>query len=347
MIRPGLMLCCRMLCCLCALPGAAAAATAPLQREFRDWVLTCDNTRDCLAEGLDADNPTLVVRFARRAGPAGSARVSIDGVDAGGALAALRLDDRPLALDAAAWTATDDGGLRTWSSNDEPAARRFAALIRDGKQLGLGDGSASLDGFAAAMLLMDEVQGRVGTPTAWARPGDKPASAVPAGADPPRRRAVPFLGPALTAAQSRALLAAAKALADDATSDCDLADDDEPQTQVARLNDADALVLVECGRGAYQSGYRAYRGPIAAPGELRQIALPSAPGRPASDWLMDADYHAPTATLSQFSKGRGLADCGEATSWLFDGRAFVLESLAIEPRCLGVMLDFPVLWRNQ
>jgi Protein of unknown function (DUF1176) len=56
-----------------ALLCAPAAASAPLQREFRDWVLTCDNTRDCLAEGLDADNPTLVVRFARRAGPAGGA----------------------------------------------------------------------------------------------------------------------------------------------------------------------------------------------------------------------------------------------------------------------------------
>lgn len=330
-----------------SLPALATAATVPLQREFRDWVLTCDNLRGCIAEGADADNPSLVLRLTRSAGAAGAASLRIDGLDAGSALTALQLDGQPLALEARHWSADDDDGLRAWTTSDDAAIATFVRATGDGARLSLGDSTGSLDGFAAALLLMDEVQGRIGTTTAWRKPGVQPASSVPAATTPPLRRATPFLGPAITPAQSRALLAAAYALAADAQSDCDLAEDDEPETEVARLNTTDALVLRECGRGAYQSGYRAYRGPIDAPAQLRQIALPSAPGRPDVTWLMDASYDEATATLSHFSKGRGLADCGENATWLFDGRGFVLESLAIQPRCQGVMLDFPALWRNE
>lgn len=332
---------------LCAFPAASVAATVPLQREFRDWVVTCDNLRHCIAEGADADTPSLVLRLTRAAGAAGAATLRIDGLDAGSALAALQLDGKPLALDARLWSNDDDDGLRAWTTSDDATIARFIRSTGDGSRLSLGDSTGSLDGFAAALLLMDEVQGRIGTTTAWRKPGAQPASSVPAAIMPPMRRATPFLGPAITPAQSRALLAAAYALATDASSDCDLAEDDEPETDVARLNATEALVLRECGRGAYQSGFRAYRGPIDAPAQLRQIALPSAPGRPDLTWLMDASYDDATGTLSHFSKGRGLADCGENASWLFDGRGFVLESLAIQPRCQGVMLDFPALWRNE
>ena len=332
---------------LCAASFTATAATLPLQREFRDWVLTCDNLRTCIAEGADAGNPTLVVRISRAGGPEGVVRLRVDGADIATALSTLRVDGRTLTINPLRWKSDDDEALRAWISTDPDTVRGFIADVGEGTRLGLGEGGSSLDGFAAAILAMDAAQARTGTVTAWRNPGVKPADAVPAPEPPPLRQATPFLGPGPTPAQTRALIAAATTLANEEQSDCDVTYQDEPANQVARLTSTDALVLLECGRGAYQSGFRAYRGPIEAPGQLRQINLPSAPGRPDVSWLMDADYDAPTGTLSHFSKGRGLADCGETASWLFDGSAFVLESLAIEPRCQGVLLDFPALWRNE
>ncbi len=332
---------------LCAASINATAATVPIQREFRDWVLTCDNLRSCIAEGADAGNPTLVVRISRAGGPQGTASLRLDGTDIGIALSALRVDDRALTINPLQWTADEDEGVRAWISTNPDTIREFIAEVGNGKRLRLGQSGSSLDGFAAAILAMDEAQGRIDTVTAWRKPGPKPADAVPAPTRPPMQKAMPFLGPGPTPAQTRALIAAATALANDERSDCDVTYRDEPEKQVARITATDALVLLECGRGAYQSGFRAYRGPIEAPVQLRQISLRSTPGRPEMSWLMDADYDAVTGTLSHFAKGRGLADCGESASWLFNGSEFVLESLAIETRCQGVRLDFPALWRNE
>jgi len=65
----------RFLCLLTLLCSAPTlAATVPVQKEFRDWVVTCDNLRSCVAEGADQANPSLIVRFSREAGPHGQDR---------------------------------------------------------------------------------------------------------------------------------------------------------------------------------------------------------------------------------------------------------------------------------
>lgn len=53
------------------------------------------------------------------------------------------------------------------------------------------------------------------------------------------------------------------------------------------------------------------------------------------DYFTHVDYDPSTATLFHSAKGRGLADCGEAATWRFDGREFRLTSYAYLGRCSG------------
>lgn len=339
-----------LLACLISTPVFAAPSPAPavpVEREFRDWVVTCDNLRHCVAEGADADTPSLVLRFVRAAGPEGDLSLEIFGADPGPLLPRLQLDGKPLPLAAERWDHDDTDPQAPWLTTDADVVTGVIDTLRNGQRLSVGDTGASLDGLVAALLFVDDVQQRLGHENAWIRRGDAPADTVPAAPKPPKRQARPYAGAALDKKSEQSLIDAAAVLALAPESDCDVEAEDEPERHAFRLNDTDALVLLECGRGAYQSGYRAFRGPIAQPDKLRRIGLPGIPGDAAEDWLMNADYDPKSARLSEFSKGRGLGDCGSEHEWLFDGRDFVLVAAARQTRCQGVMLDFPSLWRNE
>jgi hypothetical protein len=43
-------------------------------------------------------------------------------------------------------------------------------------------------------------------------------------------------------------------------------------------------------------------------------------------------------TISTFSKGRGIGDCGTESIWVFDGKAFRMTSFRMMPDCRGVPL---------
>ena len=66
------------------------------------------------------------------------------------------------------------------------------------------------------------------------------------------------------------------------------------------------------------------------------------------DSFTNADFDPATATLSQYAKGRGVADCGVSASWRFDGERFVLKAYALLDRCGGVQPgDWIDLWRTR
>ncbi len=61
-----------------------------------------------------------------------------------------------------------------------------------------------------------------------------------------------------------------------------------------------------------------------------------------------ADYDPATATFSTSAKGRGIADCGESASWVFDGKDFHLAEATWQDRCGGGSAgDWPVIWRSR
>ena len=59
-------------------------------------------------------------------------------------------------------------------------------------------------------------------------------------------------------------------------------------------------------------------------------------------------FDAKTMTLSSFSKGRGLGDCGTSEDWVWDGKTFRLALLKMMGQCRAVPLDdWPTLYRAE
>jgi hypothetical protein len=254
----------------------------------------------------------------------------------------MRLDDKPIGP--FAWSKPDETGLVSLSG---PPAFGLVRTLRDGQSLTIGSSKVSLSGLAAALLVMDDVQGRVGNESALARPGPRPATATPAAPALPVLHAAPP-PPALEGKD--ALIAAVRTAvaADLKASDCeDAANQDDAQP----LTRSEALVMVGCIMGAYQGSALVYRVPRDAPGRARRVELPLPPTAEADaaerrGELVAADYDPKAATLTFSAKGRGLADCGTSGSWVFDGADFKLEEYNYKGRCGGPPGDWLSIWRS-
>jgi hypothetical protein len=202
-------------------------------------VLTvCDNVHDCRVLALTDQPPStakgeseaLQLELLRRAGPGGgerlvlrqSARFSPHGFELDGK-AAPALDHLPWRerTKVASWLPGDRSQqerVYQWALEDRAAIRTFLDRVRDAKVLSVMTSSSeasptplatSLLGLNAALLAVDEVQGRLGTTSAWIRRGEKPEAAVPPAELAPRAPQPPR-PPALTRAEKRRILAAAR-----------------------------------------------------------------------------------------------------------------------------------------
>ena len=343
------------------LAAQAAAPAVPAYREFKDWIVACDNVRRCEARLAPATGDTLPMRLlvARESGPAGAVDLELAG-EKPLAPDAVRLDGSPLggadrpASAGSAWTTDGEGSYRLQGEPGLKLARRLEQSRQMAVQQPDGPLQLSLDGLAAALLFIDDVQGRVGTVTALHQPGTGAPSQVPAAPALPVVQAAAAPSPlpqaAAFAASVRARNAALLARRCDAPGAAAagaLADDAMP------LTGTDALVLLQCWSGAYQTAALVLRVPRAAPQQARAVALPEVPGGlPAGKnddpgVVTEAFYDPATATLSSFAKGRGIGDCGIARAWVFDGTAFQPASRDEQRRCAGSPGDWPALYRTR
>lgn len=332
---------------LFALALVAAPQPGPLKL-FKDWTVGCDNVRNCQAVALLHDETAedgLTMRLTRGAAPDAPVRIVIETSlgalgDKAGAVG-LAVDGKRIpgrlteveggaAVDAAG-TAALLAALRTGSSLD--------AVGADGKKVG----SISLAGATAALLYMDERQKRVGTVTALARPGAKPASAVP---PPPPLPEIVL--PARPAKPARAMpFSLAAALRRKACDGGDERDDQSP-AETFRLDAAHTLAIVpdHCDSGAYNHASLLY---VAGDTGPWQPALydteqeKAAKGGP-DPLAFNADWDAKAATLETFMKGRGLGDCGSRQRYAWDGARFRLFYQEEMRECLGSLSWIPT-WR--
>jgi len=298
--------------------GAYPRSDLPsLSFSHKDWELVCDNTRTCRAAGYhpeDDDAPNATVLLTRAAGPNQPVTVELQLAD----------DERhpprsPLEM-------TIDGkrlgevaidlSKNTGKLSKAQADALVAAAVRDGKiawKAGKMTWTISTAGATAVLLKMDDFQGRLETPGALVRRGNKPESGVLPPLPLPTVKAAPVITDkqpvALTPAQTRDLVAALrKTITDDS---CDLLDakgNEAGKLEASRLTQDKWIVSHACWIAAYNTG------------DGYWVVNAKPPYSPVLVTTMASDYG--DGVISSSQKGRGIGDCYGTSEWVWDGRTF-------------------------
>jgi len=344
--------------------SAAGPAVKPQTRTFRDWQAVCDNGGRCVAYSGAA---TGWIRIALDAGPTAAPSVMVGlWPEDGGALSGpltVMIDGKR--------HETASGPAETGSATIAPdGTRRLIADLAAGRTLALSaDGETAdlpISGVSAALLWIDERQGRLDTSTALVRRGLRPASTVPAAPALPLVAAAPAVSQAGFEnalnpladddATPVAIPPPLQAVADVRQCQTDTAFNPYLQKAVtaARLNASTELWGIPCDSGAYNVTYAYFLtgagGADPRPARFPALddAAPPAEAEAEPDRLINAAYDPETRTLSAFAKSRGLGDCGVLQTWTWTGQAFVLSGERRMDECWGMVSDFwPTIWRTQ
>jgi hypothetical protein len=329
-------------------PAVAAQAGALLG--YKDWTVGCDNARSCVALGMTSEESALsaYLRIARDGAADAVPAVSFVVYPPDDATAPLKQPSVRLALDAHKEGGLPEGALPVGADGDlyrlELAAEAVPGLLaalrsagritvdlqEDGKTV--ASQVISLAGSTAALLKMDDLQKRVGTLTALVKKGDAAAEIVPPVPALPVVRSLPVTD------FGDKLPTPPHGLAKP-SSDCSEGMD----AHVAYDLSGGAQLWGSCAStGAYNFAYD-YR--IVRDGKARAWTA-TVPGVKGDDpsWLWNT--YLDEQTLNSAFKGRGLADCGDATEWAYDGANFAALSYRAMDSCRGVLQeDWPVLYR--
>ena len=319
------------------LSTAHAAPDAPAQGEafsHADWDLVCDNTRTCRAAGYSADNSAYPVSMllTRPAGPhqpvtalVALGRYGDEEEQRVQAVDQLQLRVNGQALGALPWLSEP----QRYGLTDRQLRAVLKALPRPHARIEFTHGrtvwAVSDQGATAVLLKMDDVQGRVGTPGALARPGKRPEREV--------RPALPR--PVVTAARvpngqgsrhlpglsAPAMSKLRQALLGDAGDrrDVDLLPPDAQGFEFHPLSGGQWLASTLCWRAAYNEGYCMW------------VVNERAPHQPRFITEMASGYDHGEIHASQ--KGRGLGDCWDHEHWTWTGQAFVQTAASTSGRC--------------
>ncbi|QHM71984.1 DUF1176 domain-containing protein [Mixta intestinalis] len=333
----------------------ASVQAAPLQKTFTDWQITCNNLNYCVARNIPGDNG-LVMTISRHAGVNDRPLLRIDygnrytGELKGEALADnLLLDQQRLRPDFKHWTIE----MHHLTTSHPIAIDEFLAQIINADNIQFTarpQAMISLHGLKAALLLMDDIQGRVGTLSAWIKRGNRKVWEVPPEPALPLLRRFDRSPAPLTREETSGLIdfGTWRVNADE----CSL-DPMRREVRVAPLTDSRALLLVSCEMGAYNVIDLAFEVTRSQPWVARglTLTLPFVPPQRTEKnmEIINAEYDAATGQLYTFAKGRGLGDCGNASRWQFNGQEFVLAEYAEESTCDAWhgSDDWPTLWISQ
>ena len=339
--------------------SASARSSVPsVTRTFGNWTAVCNNANDCWAYAKPANYESGWLLLHYPAGPSSRVEVKVgDWSDTPGPLT-LSIDGQPIPASASLNTEQRDVAMIDLF-DDLPG---FVSHMARGQTLAVQNAdpenspSISLQGAYAAFLWIDERQGRLGTSTALVSRGERPLSAVPDAPDLPLVQAAPLVSQAgLT--DSGTLAVRLEALPAVRTCRADVervrGSSFPDQTSVARLSEDTLLWSVLCFQGAYNEGHRFFLTDDDG-ANPRPLLLPTT-DQEGEDAGQDDDYIVINAgfdldrrTISSFSKGRGLGDCGAAYVWTWTGREFTLTDERVMQDCAGMWADlWPVTWRSR
>jgi hypothetical protein len=321
--------------------GALAPAHWESPVSFDDWIVACDNRRDCQAAGFvepveEGDLPFIGVIVTRKADGTAEPTIEFDqrlsDVTGGKIAGLIRADGR-------------DTDFRVDQRDALVGnAREFAALLaRSGAMSVVGDEDREIarirtSGASAAFRFMDDRQMRVDNASAIVAQGGGPMRAVPKPPELPR-----IVGPAPSAKPPKALGTAALAEIRKKFELCETRGWREPAFY--RLDAVNTLAIVNCWQGPYQSDgiivlvsdagtYRLAPIESVSPDETEVPVI-------ERSRLIEPEWDEGRRLLSMHYRGRGLNDCGAHASWVWDGKTFRLAHYAALDECRGVTARLP------
>ncbi len=309
----------------------AQAQIGPI-KTFRDWVAGCDNTKSCTALSLPAetDDEIAFLRLDRPAGPDGVPTLALK-------LRAQKLKKNftiALALDGQPFPAAGQS-LQASSVDGEvaevaiPAATAEALIAAARKATTLTASiesstfKVSLAGSVAAMLWIDERQGRLNTPSALIRKGTN--GTAPTAPPVPVIASRPAAGKPLSKAEAAALIKAMR-------TETNRREPDSCEDTPDGLSDADGawaldgtlrLVAIACSRGAYNVSSQFWLVAGRDVAKARPAPFDGDTSRTSSE-LVNADFDPKTGQISFYAKARGLGDCGSSGSYGWNGQRFAV-----------------------
>lgn len=344
--------------CLAALACTPAPAAEPASKLFREWIAGCDNLGSCVAQSMPAEGASFagMLRLERKAGAAAEPSLSLilraDTLREAPPVA-ISIDSQPFPASGQTPAATivDLETARVTFSAEQTltlieAARKATAVQATMAKIRY---DASLSGAVAALLWIDEQQGRLGTADALIRKGANPATQAPQAKPLPVVTTMPTAGlPALTPARVKAMTTALRARVAKTDPDCEDTESLREMDRAVALSRSENLVMLSCFGGAYNYATGFWIMPGADAGKARKLAF-QRPGKPTGNRLINAEYSPETGKLEFNEKGRGPGDCGSLGVYAWTGKDFVLTGYEDMPTCRGLLPgdDWLVLWRSE
>ena len=330
--------------CLLAMPALASAA-APEPKGFRDWMAGCDNRKSCSALSVPSDGIDTIayLRLERPAGPEGAARLvlRLRGEWQKPPLSLeLKLDGAAFPAGGKPMPASADGDLATVTFQPAEIAA-FIEAARKATKLSVAVPGAtaevSLAGTVAALLWIDEQQGRLNTTSALIRKGS--GTSVPPAPAAPVITAKPASG-SLSEKDGKALAAALrKHLKQRDPDQCEGGDMATQHDEAWPLDGKRSLVSLTCSLGAYNAGNAFWIVENGAVATAKPVNFPQNDDGDAKNVLTNGAFEPKTGHIDYFAKGRGIGDCGAMGGYAWTGAGFVLTGFSMMGECRGIGSD--------
>lgn len=336
---------------------AAPAASKGEIKVFKDWAVACNNIRACEAtsfmfrdDGSGQMDATLRLERGGKAddAPVFSLTLGYDPLPANlvGKTVQLRAGGKTLDVGKLSGTEQKDAVITLPAEKNAELLALLAKPAVLETVIGNQTYRASLSGLAASLLYMDDKQKRLNTTSALVRKGKQTMTTKPPAA--PTLKAV--LAPKGMKAPADLSAKVRKVMASSLT-DCEPDEGDYKPSERDFAEPLDAnryLVGIACFSGAYNQMTNLFvvtkDSAATAKPQASRAKLELHNSNDAQ--LVNADFDTKTGTLSEFSKGRGLGDCGSISEWVWTGKQFAAVSHEEMTECRGV-IDYLNLWTAQ
>lgn len=328
---------------LAMLPAFAQAAS-PEPKGFRDWMAGCDNLKSCAALSVPPEtvDTTAYLRLERPAGPDGMVKLvlRLRGEWQKPPLAVeLKLGGAAFPAGGKSMPVTADADLASVAF--QPAdTSAFIEAARKATKLSVAapgvSAEVSLSGAIAALLWIDEQQGRLNTPSALIRKGS--VGTAPAALALPVITAKPASG-TLSEKDGKALAAALRKQI--AQRDPDRCEDSEMTTKhdtAWRLDARRSLVSLTCSLGAYNASNAFWIVENGVVAGAKSVEFPWGDDS-EKNVLVNGEFEPKTGRIDYFARGRGIGDCGAMGGYAWTGTSFALTGFSMMGECRGIGSD--------